>query len=943
MPRTLLASFTLDDITTDNVESFLLVRELGRPTTLDVEVAFGTDTDATNAVGKKAAFAFGYEGQEPNVFIGTVSEVTVVGSGAAGGGIDVGIGGALHAVRFRLIDPVGLLEGAVASRIFQDLDVKEIVTEVLTEIGVDPATLQWSLRATYPKREVTVQYQETSLAFVSRLLEEEGIYYFAAVEEGEEKLVFTDDSSAAQDISGTPEIPWKGALGMDEADDAFVSVEDRATLKSGKVTLRDYDFKRPSLDLTKTVTADADDDLELYDYPGLYVEPAEGERLAQVRLEAERAGREVVDIVADSPRLLAGKRVGLSGSPFDDTDGTYLITRVSHELASSARAGALVARASLIPKDVPFRTPQLTPRPIIEGPQTARVVGPAGAEVESIHTDEHGRCKVKFHWDMGPFQDDKASCWMRVSQLQTSGSMILPRLDWEVIVEFLEGNPDRPLITGKLYNGMTKPPYALPEGKTRTAMRTNSSPGGGGSNEIRLEDRAGGEEIMIKAQKNQTIATANDKKKTVGNNATRTIGGNETIDIGGNQTTKITMGSKVTVGGAKTLDVGGNRNNEVNAVSGLTASGNSTGSVGGNHFEMDGNPLEALLAIATEVAINAAQAAAAQAMDQVNAAIQSRVDQAMAPVQGLVDQANTMAGAMQAIENGDMGAIAELGANAAGMPMPPGFPGASTDVAGGGGEGGATASRGGDAAGGEGGGVAATEGGGGGGGGQSYTEMAGVNAAVDSAIEQGIRGGSAALGEALGLGGGEGGGASAANVDGPTGDAAGIDGADRAKGPGHSIHKVTGSYTETVGSMRIAAALTGIATEIGGGVTETIGAAKATITYGDIASDVGGSKTESMLGAVNIVRADASESATGAATKMVGGVVYDKVKGSRSIQAGAPATLVGAFHKIEAKGSITLKCGASEIVIDGSGVKITSPMTTLLAPKIVLTKDVSEA
>src|SRR4029079_5019881 len=199
------------------------------------------------------------------------------------------------------------------------------------------------------------------------------------------------------------------------------------------------------------------------------------------------ATRKTMIVEADCVRMECGKKFKITDALHDEINGEYVITGLVHEPGYSGGSEVTYNTiASVLPGKVKYRAPRVTPWPVIEGPQTARVVAPKGSQPEEIHTDEHGRSKVKFHWDLGPDQDDKASCWMRVGQLQTSGSMILPRIGWEVIIEFLEGNPDRPIVTGRLYNGLFMPPYALPEGKTRTSLMTSSTPGGGGTNEIRF-------------------------------------------------------------------------------------------------------------------------------------------------------------------------------------------------------------------------------------------------------------------------------------------------------------------------------------------------------------------------------------------------------------------------------------------------------------------------
>ena len=939
MARTLSVSLEIQDVVADRVTGFELVRELGRPASVVVDALFSEDVAPLNSTGTLATLTFGYADEEPHELIGIVEAVTQAGTPLQGAAS--GAGGSAHGARFRIVSAVELTSGTVDARIFQEKDVQEIVTMLLEEHGLPAGQQKWQLAGSYPKREYCVQYMESTLAFISRLLEEEGIYYLSSTEDGSEVVELCDDSPSAAPIKGDKALPYKANKGFDSIADSALAVVEVAELVAGKVTLRDYDFKRPSLDMTAEAEGASETDLERYDFPGLYVEPSEGKRLAQVRLEAERAKREVLTIIADCPRLEAGRLVELADFLDADENGEYLVTSVRHvygpaakpiferELAEVKDATALyVAEANLIRKEVKFRTPQTTPRPIMHGPQTARIVCPEGAETESIHTDEHGRAKVKFHWDVAPEIDDKASCWMRVAQLQTSGSMMLPRLDWEVVVEYLEGNPDRPVITGMLYNGALMPPYALPEGKTRTGWQTRSTPGGGGSNEIRFEDRAGGEEIMIQAQKDQTVATAADKKKTVGKNSTRSIGADETIDVGGNQTTKITMGSKTAVDGSQSLSVGGNRNMEVNAVTGLTAGGSSSVTVGGNHFEMDGNPLEALLNIATQVAIEAAQAAASEAMDRINGAIQSRVDQAMAPINNLTSQVEALGAGMEAARNGDVGALAGLGADAAGLPVPPGFGGGDSGGGGGGGDGG-----GGD--GGGGGGTEAPSG-------ASYTEMIGLNEAVDSAIQRGMTAGAGALGSALGIDAAGAGGASGANQDGPVGDVDGISAEDRAKGPGHNTHLTSGAYSESTGSMRIQAALMGVHTEAAADLSETIGGAKVNGAIGNITLDVGGNKNENCLGRVAVVKGDEAESVGGNRMVMVGAAIFDKVDGGQTVTAGGPATFIGSFQKFEAKTSITFKCGSSEVVVDGSGVTIKGLAVAVLSPKIQLTKKVAQ-
>ena len=928
--RTFTRSFRTSSLDAHAVLAFRAEQRLGRPTEASVTVQLADYVDPEELIGTPAELAFAAGDDGPlRRFGGIIEAVTIIGSTMIGGG-------SVHHVKLHVVAAIGLLARSEGSEIFQELDVKEIVSKVLTANHIPSGKQDWKLSGSYPKREYCVQYNESALAFISRLLEEEGIYFRTELRDDGEYVIFEDDSSNSAPIEAPEELPFRQRTGLDMDLDAVYSISERRRVVSGKFVLRDYDFKRPKLEMTTSAESDVDTDLEVYDFPGLYVEPAEGKRLAKVRLEAEQAARNVTLIESDCTRIDVGRKFKITDALHDEINGAYVIVAAVHELGYGGGGEATYhVVAELLPEAVKYRSPRVTPSPIVEGPQTARVVAPKGAPSEDIHTDEHGRCKVKFNWDLGPAQDDKASCWMRTGQLQTSGSMILPRIGWEVVVEFLEGNPDRPVFSGRLYNGVFMPPYALPEGKTRTSMQTASTPGGGGHNEIRFEDRAGAEELMLHAEFDQNISSANNKTKNVGNNETLHVGVDATRNVGANEDVKVTMGFETNVKADQSLSVGANRTLEVNAVTALNVGGSSTTTIGGNHFEMDGNPLKALIAIAAERAAEVAKAAAGEAMKKIDAAVQSKVDQAMAPINGLQKQMAEIGAGMQAVANGDMGGAAPLLAQAAGLPNPGAF---ATAMAGGGGAGGggggeATAGR------------AASGGSGEAGAGDGptgITHQLGIDSAVNSAIDRGAASAADALGSALGLDSDGGGGESAANEAGPVGDVAGVDVTDRAKGPGHSTAKVTGDLTEKVGSTRIRAVLNGVNNEIAGSVKETVGAAKIEMVLGNRTETVGGSKTETALGLVIITKGDETEKVTGAKTSMVGGAILEKIGGNHTITAGSPATFIGAFHKIEAGTSITLKCGASEVVIDGSGIAMTSPLVTITAGKVSMTKSVSE-
>ncbi len=917
MARETIAHFTIEEVPAARVLRFESIHEAGRPLVLDVEVVLHMFQELDAMIGKSAVLSFGAPGEAPRVLAGTVEAATSIGSTELG----MEASGARYAVR--VVSSLALLARSVDSRIFQEMSAKEIAQQVLEDHGV--ARVAWRLSGDCPKREYCVQYQESALAFISRLMEHEGIYSFVEVDSDGELLVFDDDSTVAAPIPGDPALPFRRRTGLSAADerDAIYAIRELERVRSGKFVLRDFDFKRPQLDLTATAASSEHAELARYDYPGGYFEPSDGQRLAQIRLEEEQVERRTLEIEAVCPRLAVGQKLTITDA--GELDGEYFLFAVTHTFVhddGEEREGAAPrsrSRARLVPADVKYRPRRITPIPVIEGPQTATVVAPAGSQPEAIHTDEHGRCKVKFHWDRGEATDDKASCWMRVAQLQTSGSMMLPRIGWEMIVEFLEGSPDRPIVTGRLYNGVYMPPYALPEGKTRTAIRTASTPGGGGANEVRFEDKAGAEEIMMHAQHDMKTAAANNAKKNIGNNETTVIGNNASLEVGGNQTTKITKGSSNTVGADQTISVGGNRTVEVNAVSAVTAKGSATTTVGGNQFEMDGNPLEAMLALAAQAAVQFASVMANNAISALQGQVDGAIHQVMGPINALTQKAQGVAGAMSAVAGGDMSRMPAMIAGASGIP----------------GAGQLAASMGGGGGGGGGGGAP------GGSGPPNMLASIAANAAHSSLAGR-VFVKPEALASALGMDSSGGGGESMANAAGPEGNVDGVDATDREKGPGHSTAKVAGTHKEDVGSMKVLGAIKDIDNNVTGKKTIDVGAATVQVAFGSYAESVTGSKTEKATGLVVLSNAGESETITGSRTAMVGGAVVDKLKGSHIVQAVGPATFIGAFHKVEAKGAIVFKCGASEVVIDGGGVTITSPLVAFLAPKIQLPKKVSE-
>ncbi len=381
-----------------------------------------------------------------------------------------------------LVPKLWRLQHRQESRIFQEQTAPSIIQKVLKGAGI--TDIRVALSASYATREYCVQYRETDFAFVSRLMEEEGIFYFFEHEAGKHVLVLADAPSAPTAIAGDATLlfrPGHGAL--TQAAESIMRFSHTEELQPGKLSLSDFNFKKPSLSLLVSSQASEGADHEIYDYPGEYDVPGDGTALSKVRLEELQALRKIGDGQSTSMRLTPGFTFSMGEHPRDELNIKYLVTKVQHRASQVAGEGhgmegneGYQNTFQCIPAEVPYRPARKTPRPTIKGVQTAIVTGPGG---EEIHTDEHGRVKVHFHWDRNGTKDDKSSCWIRVSQLWAGagwGAMWIPRIGHEVVVDFIEGDPDRPLIVGRVYHGANVPPYALPGEKTKSTIKSNSSP-----------------------------------------------------------------------------------------------------------------------------------------------------------------------------------------------------------------------------------------------------------------------------------------------------------------------------------------------------------------------------------------------------------------------------------------------------------------------------------
>jgi len=495
--------------------------------------------------------------------------------------------------RASVVPSVWRLDQGRDSRIFQNQDIESIICGLLKKARIKHS---FRVKGALEKREYCVQYRESDWAFISRLLEEEGFYYYFEHrkyehDKYEHVLHMADGVEFYPDIPDSKTVSLHAPDSMEPGAEHITDFNVRQRLCPERVTLSDFNFKKPSLDLKSKDPAQQESGVEIYDYPGLYEEPDSGEKLAGVRLDEARAAGTQAEGTSTCPRFAAGHLFNLEDHPRKDLNNKpYLLTRVVHEVTKSAGAdtGALDRRCQYanvflcVPGKVRFRPPQITPKPMVRGVQTAIVTGP---DREEIYTDEHGRVKVQFHWDREGAYDDKSSCWIRVSQVwagQGFGAMWIPRMGHEVIVDFLEGDPDRPIITGRVYHAQNPPPYELPKDKTKSTIKSESSPGGKGFNEVRFEDKKGKEELYTHAQRNQTEVVNANMSTSVGANQSLSVGGDRSKSVVGKETLTVEKDQTEKVEGAQTLTVTKDRTKKLEANEIIEVDGDESLTVGGN-------------------------------------------------------------------------------------------------------------------------------------------------------------------------------------------------------------------------------------------------------------------------------------------------------------------------------------------------------------------------
>ncbi|WP_256254187.1 type VI secretion system Vgr family protein, partial [Burkholderia ubonensis] len=450
-------------------------------------------------------------------------------------------------------------------RIFQNKTVDEIIDDVLKAYSY---SYDKRLSGRYPKLVFQVQYGETDFAFIQRLMQEHGIYWFFEHSNKVHRMVLVDHLGAHKPVDNAAYrtlwfYPPGHKIDMEHVD-TFNTTE---CIQSGRWTTNDFDFEKPNarLGVENALPQDtAHNGLERYEWPGNYTNPAHGEHFARVRMEEVRAQGERASGGGNVRDVVCGTTFTLEGFPHSSANREYLVLGASFEAVETVGAtgpGEFRIGTSFVvqPSTTVFRPPRTVPRPRTRGPQTAVVTGPQGQE---IWTDQYGRVKLKFHWDRSPVRDQNSSCWVRVSYAWAGngfGGIHIPRVGAEVIVDFENGDPDRPIVTGQVYNALHMPPWALPDNATQSGFLTRSVKEGSqaNANAIRFEDRRGQEEVWIHAERDLRIDVENNETVQINKNRTETIGVSETVTIGGTYSQTVGLTSNVMVGASYTLSVMG--------------------------------------------------------------------------------------------------------------------------------------------------------------------------------------------------------------------------------------------------------------------------------------------------------------------------------------------------------------------------------------------------
>jgi len=575
------------------LQGFSGTESISRLFSYQLELASENDAiTPQNIVGKSVTWSVSRIDEAPRYFNGFVCRFIAGAVNRRG----------LRTYRAEVVPWPWFLTRSTNCRIFQNQSTREIIETVFGDFGFND--FEFDLKGSYAKREYCVQYRETAFNFVSRLMEHEGIFYFFRHEDGKHTLVMADRFSAYQDCPENHVEYSPDSL----APNHITSWEHQYEFRSGKWTRTDYNFQMPSNRLlTSTGTMINLPDAkkyEIFDYPGEYFLEAEGEPVTKVRMEEEEVGFDVATGSSQCCTFTPCGKFTLEGHGVAAENSTYVITSIQHSATESSYGSSAAGSSysnvfTCIPASVTFRPSRTTPKPMVQGPQTAVVTGPPG---EEIYVDKYGRVKVQFFWDRKGKKDEKSSCWIRVSQEVAGkgfGAMVIPRMGQEVIVDFLEGDPDRPLITGRVYNAEQMPPYGLPDQKVVSGTKSKTYKGSG-YNEMIFNDTPGKELIRVHGQYDMDSTINNDLREHVLNNRSRDVAVNETISIGSNQSSTIgadrteSVGSneKITIGASKTVSVAASHTESIGSSMSITVGSTLTETVAINYAETVGAAME---------------------------------------------------------------------------------------------------------------------------------------------------------------------------------------------------------------------------------------------------------------------------------------------------------------------------------------------------------------
>lgn len=461
-------------------------------------------------------------------------------------------------------------------RIFQNKTVPQVVEEVFQKLGY--SDYKFRLQGEHTAWEYCTQYRETAFEFVSRLMEIEGMYYFFQQDEGKHTMIIVDHKSAHQPCPYQSEFRYDKVTGYNHGPDTVYHWVPAIQVRPGKYAHKEYNYNKPTDPLYSEMSAKAgggqDPKHEIYDFPGDYEVRQEGDDWVRLRIEEEENDHQTATGKSNCRSMASGYRFSLTEHDRQDQNRSYLVTKVSHQGQEGTFFGGTDEQQAqyenqfeALSSDAQFRQDRKSPTARMMGSQTALVVGPKG---EEIYTDALGRVKVSFHWDRESKNDENSSCWIRVKQAGAGngfGHIWLPRIGQEVVVDFMEGDPDRPLITGSVYNQDTRLPYKLPDNKTISGIKTRSSLGGGDNNynEIRLEDKMGAELFVVQAERDMELLVKHDRTSLVKND--------ENLTILGNQSESITKTRSAQVQGDEQLQVKGKINIEATGSISIKATG----------------------------------------------------------------------------------------------------------------------------------------------------------------------------------------------------------------------------------------------------------------------------------------------------------------------------------------------------------------------------------